>query len=81
MFNAFPMFRLNVGSNPIPIPGTGEVIPAGSFASYNITDVHYNEELYPNPTMFDPDRFREGREEFRKQTYGCEYSFNSFRPF
>ncbi|KAE9364966.1 cytochrome P450 [Stipitochalara longipes BDJ] len=70
MYTAFPMFRLNLSPNSIPIPGTDEVIPANSFASYNTTDVHYNPELYPNPTMFDPDRYREGREEFKKQTYG-----------
>jgi len=65
---------LNDTPNPIPIPGTDEVIPPGSFACYNTTDVHYNEELYPNPMKWDPERFREGREEFKKQAYGCEYS-------
>ncbi|KAE8385292.1 cytochrome P450 [Aspergillus alliaceus] len=69
MNTAFPMFRQNIGSTPIPIPGTNEVIPPGSFASYNTTDVHYDEDLYPNPFKFDPDRFQEGRKEFEKQSY------------
>lgn len=74
MWVAFPMVRLNMGLDAIPIPGSDEVIPPGSFASYNTTEVHYNEELYPNPTVFDPERFLEGREEFKKQTYSCEFS-------
>jgi cytochrome P450 len=74
MWVAFPMGRLNDTPDPIPIPGTDEVIPPGSFACYNTLDVHYNEELYPNPMKWDPERFREGREEFKKQAYGCEYS-------
>jgi cytochrome P450 len=74
MWVAFPMGRLNDTPNPIPIPGTDEVIPPGSFACYNTIDVHYNEELYPDPMKWDPERFREGREEFKRQTYGCEYS-------
>ena len=74
MWVAFPMGRMNDTPNPIPIPGTNEVIPPGSFACYNTIDVHYNEELYPNHMKWDPERFREGRQEFKKQTYGCEYS-------
>ena len=74
MWVAFPMGRMNDTPNPIPIPGTNEVIPPGSFACYNTIDVHYNEELYPNHMKWDPERFREGREEFRKQAYGCEYT-------
>ena len=74
MWVAFPMGRMNDTSNPIPIPGTDEVIPPGSFACYNTIDVHYNEKLYPEPMKWDPERFREGREEFKKETYGCEYS-------
>ncbi|KAF3763196.1 cytochrome P450 [Cryphonectria parasitica EP155] len=67
---AFPMGRFNVSPNAIPIPGSSEVLPSGSFASYNTMDVHYNEKLYPNPKKFDPERFMEGREEFKKETYG-----------
>ncbi|KAH8703353.1 putative cytochrome P450 [Talaromyces proteolyticus] len=70
MWVGFPMIRLNMSSDPLPIPGTNEVIPANTFVAYNCTEVHYNEELYPNPERYDPDRFREGREEFKKQNYG-----------
>ncbi len=65
---AFPMIRQNMSPKPIPIPGTDEVIPAGSFVAYNTGDVHYNEKLYPNPRKLDP--FREAREEL-KQSYDC----------
>ncbi len=77
MWVAFPMLRVNLASESIPIPRTGEVIPAGAFVSYNSTDVHYKEELYPNPMKYDPERFLEGREEFKKQTFGCEYPESS----
>ena len=73
MWVAFPMGRMNDTPDAISIPGTDEVIPPGSFACYNTIDVHYNEELYPNPMKWEPERFREGREEFKKETYGCEY--------
>ena len=73
MWVAFPMIRKNLTSEPIPIPRTAEVIPANGFVSYSTTDVHYNEEIYPNPMKYDPGRFLEGREEFKKQNFGCEY--------
>jgi sterol 14-demethylase len=72
MWVAFPAIRLNTSPNPIQIPGTDEVIPAGSFVAYNTSDAHFNEDIYADPTKYDPERFREGREEFKKQTYGCE---------
>ncbi|KAF2723083.1 putative cytochrome P450 [Polychaeton citri CBS 116435] len=70
MWVAFPMGRFNDTKNPIPIPGTDEIIPPGSFACYNTIDVHYNEKLYPNAMKWDPERWREGREEFKQETYG-----------
>ncbi|KAM0794057.1 cytochrome P450 [Usnea florida] len=70
MWIAFPMLRLNVASEPLPIPRTSEVIPPGAFVAYHTADVHYNEELYPNPTKYDPERFLEGREEFKRQNFG-----------
>ena len=73
MWVAFPMLRLNVASEPLPIPRTSEVIPPGAFVAYHSADVHYNEDLYPKPTKYDPERFLEGREEFKKQNLGCEY--------
>ena len=73
MWVAFPVGRFNDTGSPIPIPGTDEVIPSGSFACYNTIDVHYNEELYPDPMKWEPERFQEGREEFKKQAYGCKH--------
>ena len=72
MWVAFPMGRFNDTPNPIPIPGTDEVIPSGSFACYNTIDVHYNEKLYPDPMKWDPERWVEGRKEFEREAYGCE---------
>ncbi|KAF8852512.1 putative cytochrome P450 [Acephala macrosclerotiorum] len=70
MWVAFPMGRFNDTSNPIPIPGSDEVIPPGSYACYNTIDAHYNEKLYPEPMKWDPERWREGRKEFERETYG-----------
>ncbi|KAG6022115.1 hypothetical protein E4U19_005259 [Claviceps sp. Clav32 group G5] len=70
MHVAFPMTRLNVSSRAIPLPGTGQVIPAGSFAAYNTNDVHLNEELYPDPLRFHPERFETPREGTKTETYG-----------
>ena len=72
MWTSFSMSRFNTSPDPIPIPGSDEVIPGNTFVVYNSTEVNFNEELYPNPTKFDPERFTEGREEFRKQAYSCE---------
>jgi cytochrome P450 len=72
MWVAFPMGRFNDTDKAIPIPGTEEVIPAGSFACYNTGDVHYSEKLYPNPMKWEPERWQEGRDEFKQEAYGCE---------
>ena len=71
---AFPMARRNLSSNSIPIPGSKEVIPGNGFVAYNCTEVHFDEDLYPNPSSFEPERFLPGREEFKKQAYGCKHS-------
>lgn len=73
MWVAFPMGRFNDTGDAIPIPGTDEVIPAGSFACYNTGDVHYSERLYPNPMKWDPERWQEDRQEFKQEAYGCKY--------
>ncbi|KAL2195267.1 putative cytochrome P450 oxidoreductase [Corynascus similis CBS 632.67] len=70
MWTSFGVTRLNTSSEPIPIPGSDEVVPGNTFVIYNSSEVNFSEELYPNPTKFDPERFTEGREEFRKQPYG-----------
>jgi cytochrome P450 len=70
MWVAFPMGRFNDTKDAIPIPGTDEVIPAGSFACYNTGDVHYSEKLYPNPMKWDPERWQEDRQESKQEAYG-----------
>jgi cytochrome P450 len=72
MWVAFPMGRMNEGSEDIVIPGTSQIIPAGGLASYNTIDVHYNEKLYPQPLKWDPARFGEGREEMKQEAHGCK---------
>jgi cytochrome P450 len=73
MWTSFSVTRLNTSSKPIPIPNTDEVIPPKTFVIYNSTEVQYDENLYPQPTKFDPERYLEGREEFKKETYGCKF--------
>ncbi|KAG6358768.1 hypothetical protein INS49_012287 [Diaporthe citri] len=70
MWTAFSMARFNDSDKPIPIPGSDEVVPGNTFVCYNTTEVNFSEKLYPNANYFDPDRFTEGREEFKRETYG-----------
>jgi cytochrome P450 len=73
MWVAIGMMRKNISSSAIPIPGTYEVIPPGSWAMYNTTETHFSEELYPDPYEFKPERWMEGNVDVKKQVYGCEY--------
>ncbi len=75
MWTSFNMGRLNSSPDPIPIPGTDEVIPGNTFVVYNSTEVNFSEKLYPNPYNFDPERFLEGREEFKRESHSCESLF------
>jgi cytochrome P450 len=72
-WTSFPVARLNVSNEAIPIPGSDEVIPAGAYAAYNSSEVNFDPVLYPNPHNFDPERFLEGRREFEKEPLGCKY--------
>jgi len=51
------VFRKNTSGFDIPIGDTGEVIPAGSFATYIQDEVHMDDKYYPDPTRFDPGRY------------------------
>ena len=51
-------------------PLLDETIDRGTFMAYNIGDVHLNPNIYPEPEIFDPDRFAAPREE-GKDTYGA----------
>ncbi|KAF8877228.1 cytochrome P450, partial [Gymnopilus junonius] len=41
----------------------------GEFLTYQLADTHLNPDIYTNPMEFDPERYREGREEDRKETF------------
>lgn len=72
MWGSFNAARLNTSTDPIYIPGTDEVVPGNTYVIYNTTQCNYNEDLYPSPFKFDPERHMEGREEFKKEQYGCK---------
>jgi len=42
---------------------TGQVIPKGTALALNVLRIHYDPELYPNPTEFIPERYESGEEE------------------
>ena len=73
MWAAFPVSRRNITRYPVNIAGTDEIIPPGGYSAYHSSDVHYNKMLYPDPMRWDPERFCEGREEFKNEDYGCKY--------
>ncbi|CZT15472.1 uncharacterized protein RCC_01329 [Ramularia collo-cygni] len=70
VWTSFAAGRLNISGKAIPIPDSNEVIPPGAFAIWNSTELNFNEELFPTPHKFDPERFKEGRREFEKEPYG-----------
>ncbi|KAF1349182.1 cytochrome P450 CYP5282A1 [Delphinella strobiligena] len=70
VWTSFPVSRLNTSSEPIRIPGSDEVVPGNTFVIYNSTEMNFSEKLYPKSTKFDPERYTERREEFKKEAYG-----------
>lgn len=48
--------RKNIVSTPVELLGSNKVIPAGSIAIYNTTEIRLNPELYPEPTKYKPER-------------------------
>jgi len=47
----------------------GVTIKRGDFIVYSMSEAHMNPDIYSNPTSFDPDRYIEGREEDKKETF------------
>ncbi len=45
------------------------VVNQGEFVTYLQADAHLNPAIYPNPYAWDPDRYRPGREEDKKQVF------------
>jgi sterol 14-demethylase len=35
-----------------------------------MSDVHMNPDIYPDPPTFDPERYKPGREEDKREHYG-----------
>ncbi|POS73838.1 cytochrome P450 6A1 [Diaporthe helianthi] len=63
-------FRKNISGHDVPIGKSGEVVPSDGFAMYWIDDVHFNPEVYTNPTEWDPSRFLPERAEDKKVPFG-----------
>lgn len=71
MWTSFSMLRFNESAKPILISGSNKAVPGKTPLCYNTTEVNFSEKLYPDAHYFGPDRFREGHEEFKKDSYGC----------
>lgn len=63
-------YRRNVSGGALPIGNTGEAVPRGGFALYQVDEVHMDPAMYTNPTAFDPGRFLPDRAEDRKTPFG-----------
>ncbi|KAK4539861.1 hypothetical protein LTR36_010322 [Oleoguttula mirabilis] len=60
-------------SDTIPILGGHprvDLFRRNTFAAYNSTGLNFDPYLFLQPEKFDPHRFPEGREEFKKEPYG-----------
>lgn len=57
-----PATALLVRDTTVDIELAGVVIPKGTLVKVDILSLHYNANLWNNPTKFDPERFVEGGE-------------------
>ncbi|KIM37022.1 hypothetical protein M413DRAFT_448749 [Hebeloma cylindrosporum] len=62
-----PFLRRNIQKD---IVVDGVAIKRGDFMAYPTFEAHMNPDIYSNPDSFDPDRYLEGREEDKKETFG-----------
>ncbi|POR32011.1 Obtusifoliol 14-alpha demethylase [Tolypocladium paradoxum] len=58
--------RKNISGKDIKIGDTGRVIPNNTFVVYPFDDAHMNDQLYKDPTKWDPGRYLSGREEDKR---------------
>lgn len=52
------------------------VIEKGAFLTYSQGEAHLNPRIYPDPYRFDPDRYRPGRDEDKKEAF-CYLAFGA----
>lgn len=63
-------FLLRVTSRDYKIPGTDIILDKGTSVNINTLGLHRNPKYYPNPEVFDPDRFSaEGKQNRIPFTY------------
>lgn len=63
-------FRKNISGKPIPLNKEGtEVIPVDAFATYAVTELHHNPDIYADHDRFDPARYLPDRAEDKKRPY------------
>lgn len=63
-------FRKNISGKPIPLNKEGtEVIPPDAFATYAVTELHHNPDIYNDHERFDPARYLPDRAEDKKRPY------------
>ena len=63
-------FRKNISGKPIPLNKEGtEVIPTDAYATYAVTELHLNADIYTDPNTFDPARYLPDRAEDKKAPY------------
>ncbi|XP_063696951.1 probable cytochrome P450 6d4 [Culicoides brevitarsis] len=51
------------------IPGTKFTIKKGMSTIISVMGLHYDSRYFPNPEVFDPERFRKGNETYNKDAY------------
>ncbi|KAK5996005.1 Cytochrome P450 monooxygenase claM-like protein [Cladobotryum mycophilum] len=62
--------RQNTSGKDIPVGNTGVVIPKDAFAVYPLEDAHMNENLYQNPSKWNPGRYLNDRDEGKQEPMG-----------
>lgn len=56
---------IRVAASDYTVPDTKLVIPKGTIVFIPAYSIHNDEDIYPNPSKFDPERFNEGNKKSR----------------